>query len=518
MKKTSLLFILLVCLSVNINAQTYNSIFSNDKYKVTEFSDNIPETILIDNNDDTIWVSYLEDLNYANCKIMSLDKDLNIISNVTINYPASIANMVRHKINDKFYGVYYTNLNKDTLQFRCFDRNGDIVVDKSLWIKNNEDTLWINRGFIYRKLSNNNFLFVASACYPSNTAQYGSDAVKFILFDTMANIINTKTYTLKTQANAMNMCEVGNNIIIEKWIYNNPYPIGIFSTFGISIINKETLDVEDSILRPHFYTTDSDGDTIDGWCPDHYRLCGINDSIFAGLVLFEDEPNLHIINKNTKDIIHETQYFIEGSDTSTSWSRSQDSTYAYPGDDVNNDYGKYSFTNPDSIYTYYFARRDGNYTYLELLNFSISGNVNFTYRFTFRGVYSQLRGIKATKDGGAVLSVIGGSTNTQQRASWLIKFNPNGLVGLTNIETQEKESIKVYPNPARDYVNVDIESTNFKASDIELLDMQGRIVKKAKLKAKQGNRIDVSALNAGAYTYNVSLNGKTISGKIIIGK
>ena len=48
--------------------------------------------------------------------------------------------------------------------------------------------------------------------------------------------------------------------------------------------------------------------------------------------------------------------------------------------------------------------------------------------------------------------------------------------------------------------------------------MQGKLVKKAKLKSKQGNRINVSNLNAGAYTYNVSINGKTISGKIIVGK
>jgi len=492
-----LLFILLVCLSANINAQTYTEIFSSDKYKATEFSDNMPETILIDNDDDTIWISYLEDLNYANCKIMSMDQNLNILSNVTINYPASIANMVRHKINDKFYGVYYSDLTWDTLQFRCFDRNGDIVVDKSLWIKNNEDTLWINRGFIYRKLSNNNFLFVASACYPSNTSRYGSDAVKFILFDTMANIINTKTHLLKTFSNAMNMCEVGNHIIIEKFSVNDPKPTGEFSTFGMSIINKETLEIEDSIPHNFYVETSPTGDTLT-WSLDHYRLGGINDSIFAGLFILADKPNLHIINKNTKEIIRQTQYFLEGADTN--WPPSKDSTFAYPGDDVNNDYGKYSFINPDSIYTYYFARRYGNSTYLELLNFGISGNVNFTYRFTFRGVYSQLRGIKATQDGGAVVSLFGGSAIAGGRASWILKFNPNGLIGLTNIETGDKESIKVYPNPANDYINVDIESTNFKQSDIELFDMQGRLVKKAKLKSKLGNRINVSNLNAGAYT------------------
>ena len=510
-----LIFVLFVCLCGNVNAQTYNEIFSNDKYKVTEFSDNIPETILIDNDDDTIWISYLEDLNYANCKIISMDKDLNITSNVTINHPPSIANMVRHKINDKFYGIYYTNLNKDTLQFRCFDRNGDILVDKSIWIRNNEDTLWINRGFIYKKLNNNNFLFASSTCYPSNPRQYGSDAVKFILLDTMANIINAKTYPLTTQVNAMNMCEVGNNIIVEKWIFNNPVPTGEFSTFGISILNKQTLEIEDSILRPPFYEISTNGEEID-WCFDHYRLGGINDSIFVGLIIFADKPNLHIINKNTKEIIYKTTYFLEGQDRN--WPQSIDSTYAYPGDDVNNDYGKYSFINSDSIYTFYFARNDRIGTYLELLNFGVSGNVNFTYRFTFGGVYPQIRGIKATHDGGVVVSVIGRSASTQKRSSWLIKFNPNGLIGLTDVETGDKESIKVYPNPAKDYIYVDIEASNFKQSDIELFDMQGKLVKKAKLKSKLGNRVDVSNLNAGAYTYNVSVNGKTISGKVIVGK
>ena len=63
---------------------------------------------------------------------------------------------------------------------------------------------------------------------------------------------------------------------------------------------------------------------------------------------------------------------------------------------------------------------------------------------------------------------------------------PNGFIGLVNIETGEKETIKVYPNPARDYINVDIQSTNFKQSDIELFDMQGKLVRKlTKVQAKE---------------------------------
>ena len=100
----------------------------------------------------------------------------------------------------------------------------------------------------------------------------------------------------------------------------------------------------------------------------------------------------------------------------------------------------------------------------------------------------------------------------------MLKISDDGFVNLTNIETNEKERVKIYPNPAKDFINVDIEATNFKQSEIELFDIQGKLVKKAKLNSKKANRIDVSNLNSGAYTYNVMLNGKTISGKVIVGK
>ena len=187
MKK--LILIIFICFAVNINAQTYDSIYSNDKYKVTEFSDNIPETILLDNDDDTIWISYLEDLNYANCRIIALDNNLNIISNTLINYTPSVANMVNYKINDKFYGIYYTDaFYKDTLQFRCFDRNGNIVVDKPLWERNNEDTLWFHNRFTIKRLSDNTIFLISNVDYPSNTSNTGTStsAVKLFIIDISA--------------------------------------------------------------------------------------------------------------------------------------------------------------------------------------------------------------------------------------------------------------------------------------------------------------------------------------------
>jgi hypothetical protein len=181
------------------------------------------------------------------------------------------------------------------------------------------------------------------------------------------------------------------------------------------------------------------------------------------------------------------------------------------------DYELIDFKRTDSIYAAYIVRYSGsdfNNSNIEFTNFNINGDTNFTFKINYdNGKFKQIQGVKATNDGGVIIAAL-----SDEDDAWLIKFKPTGLINLTNVETGEKETIKVYPNPAKDYIYVDIEATNFDKGEIELFDMQGKLLKRAKLNAKQGNRVDISNLNAGAYSYNVSLNGKTISGKIIIGE
>ena len=82
-----LIFVLFTCIVLNIDAQTFTEIYRNDKFKANEFTGDIPEISLINNyDDDTIWVSYF-DQTLENSKIISLDKDLNIISSTMIYYP-----------------------------------------------------------------------------------------------------------------------------------------------------------------------------------------------------------------------------------------------------------------------------------------------------------------------------------------------------------------------------------------------------------------------------------------------
>ncbi len=45
---------------------------------------------------------------------------------------------------------------------------------------------------------------------------------------------------------------------------------------------------------------------------------------------------------------------------------------------------------------------------------------------------------------------------------------------VTDIPGVNARHLEVYPNPAKDYIYVDIEATNFDKGEIELFDMQGK--------------------------------------------
>ncbi|MFM7661200.1 MAG: T9SS type A sorting domain-containing protein, partial [Bacteroidota bacterium] len=68
-------------------------------------------------------------------------------------------------------------------------------------------------------------------------------------------------------------------------------------------------------------------------------------------------------------------------------------------------------------------------------------------------------------------------------------------------------SLKVYPNPANDVLNI---STNGEISDIVISTLDGKVVHKS-----QETNIDVSKLNAGMYIYQVTVNGKVTKGNFV---
>ncbi|MCK9163685.1 MAG: T9SS type A sorting domain-containing protein [Bacteroidales bacterium] len=484
MKKQRLLLLFLV-LNICLVAQSQTTTTYDNKAILQSYQRN-----------QFIWPFVFEDYDNRNnlCFSLTTDTAVNIYCvdnnlNVLNVFPAEMSKFFFFKLNNKLYGVrnYQSSpYNHDSTYFYANYLNGDNIFNK-LVFSINEDTskYYFMHTCFFTKNKEIAFFLLDQE---KNSYKFGA---KLFIIDTLGEIKASKSLN-QIASNYQKIYETDSNFTILKSDYQreNILPKAYY-------IDKKTLEVIDSVIfTSKFYL-------------DWGRK--INDSIFVSISSLgpkpSNDPNRYIIYiVNDKDLNVKSKTKVE-----------------YGGDFVAGQtrqvfQNMIDFVNEDSIYHCCYIRNsdgiDGDFSgFIHIINFGINGELNFEYKFIYDSLVPKIiNGIKATDDGG-LLVMIQLLTND----CWILKFSPNGLIGLTNIETNDKESIKVYPNPAKDYIYVDIEASNFKQSEIELFDMQGKLVKKANLKSKLGNRIGVSNLNAGAYTYNVSLNGKTISGKVIIG-
>ncbi len=491
-KVSSLLLLLFSLISFLDSAQAQTTTTVDEKVILGSF--NGYGCIFHDyDNEDNLWFSLRTD---TSLNLYHVDNSLNVTQTIVNKF----AHPFCFKLNDKLYGTAgcvrmiqdLGYLISDSIYFYTNDNNGNNINCRIIFSYNEDTTKYYNINSCFVTKDKNIGILL-------NIIDKNSRAInpKLIIIDTLGERIVSKDFRT-----------------INSNIYSN---IKIYETDSIFVINKTNCNIINLISNSAYNINKNTLDIIDSVSYDSVfyidNLKKINDTTIItisqnGKRLFSDPPRyfINIVNDKKREITSQIKIEHGGEDIVEGY---------LP------DYQEcVDFINQDSIYFCTFVSHntgiyDNNYSgFIQIVNFGIDGDLNFDYRFRYDTVLpKQTNGVKATADGGLLIAV-----QITTNDCWIMKFMPNGVVSLANVETGEKESIKVYPNPARDYVNVDIECTNFKASDIELLDMQGRIVKKAKLKAKQGNRIDVSSLSAGAYSYNVSLNGKTISGKVIVGK
>ena len=82
-------------------------------------------------------------------------------------------------------------------------------------------------------------------------------------------------------------------------------------------------------------------------------------------------------------------------------------------------------------------------------------------------------------------------------------------LGTTEIDV--KQMFKIYPNPFTKEVNISFE--NSEKAELEILDMNGRLVSKKSLNEKK-NAVNTAGLNAGMYLFKINSSGKitTIKG------
>ena len=79
------------------------------------------------------------------------------------------------------------------------------------------------------------------------------------------------------------------------------------------------------------------------------------------------------------------------------------------------------------------------------------------------------------------------------------------------IWSENGSSVSIYPNPAREFLNIDLTSNQASNTLVKIMDMSGRIVKQVEAKTQKGiNNLSISLkeLSSGVYTIQILENGK----------
>jgi hypothetical protein len=110
---------------------------------------------------------------------------------------------------------------------------------------------------------------------------------------------------------------------------------------------------------------------------------------------------------------------------------------------------------------------------------------------------------------------------------WVFEILKDDTVNIVTAQV-EAEKVRVYPNPAKDYVQFEVHSSKFPArlrqqagkfevGELRLFDVFGREVARKDITSEQ-TVLDVSVLPGGVYFYRVALEEISYSGKIVIQK
>tara|TARA_B100000963_G_scaffold63327_1_gene51338 strand:+ start:7620 stop:9389 length:1770 start_codon:yes stop_codon:yes gene_type:complete len=99
---------------------------------------------------------------------------------------------------------------------------------------------------------------------------------------------------------------------------------------------------------------------------------------------------------------------------------------------------------------------------------------------------------------------------------WGCKFISNDIFFNTmSVFNLEKNKLSIFPNPASDYIDVLVSSSNSVFDFIKIFDMQGRLVYSQKLWLHK-HRIDISSIERGSYLIEVFSKKQKLAKRIIL--
>ncbi|PSR05767.1 MAG: hypothetical protein BRD49_03985, partial [Bacteroidetes bacterium SW_10_40_5] len=87
---------------------------------------------------------------------------------------------------------------------------------------------------------------------------------------------------------------------------------------------------------------------------------------------------------------------------------------------------------------------------------------------------------------------------------------------LVKNQTNEKDILSLYPNPATDYTNVKVELSSDETIQGNIYDLNGTKVKAFQLKNDQSNRINITDLEPGQYIIGILGEKEQASSKLVV--
>lgn len=192
--------------------------------------------------------------------------------------------------------------------------------------------------------------------------------------------------------------------------------------------------------------------------------------------------------------------------------------YAMPDTEILSLYNTY-VTLPVSL-KHFTAKAQNNTALLNWETLSETNNSHFIINRSSNGVdYEQLQTITAKSAIGAKYQFTDYSPLTGTNYYQLLQVDLDGKttelgVKAVNFALENNVSIKVYPNPATQKVNLNFEPDTFE--NVNLFDLTGKLLTSYKLQNSESTKeIDVSLLPKGIYILQLSGKGKSVSERIV---
>jgi len=131
-------------------------------------------------------------------------------------------------------------------------------------------------------------------------------------------------------------------------------------------------------------------------------------------------------------------------------------------------------------------------------------------------------GANATGSNGSVSYSVGQAAYLVKGSNREVSEGVQQVFEITTLATNEtvtsaEDGILLYPNPFKDYLYLDFTTNNYKGSEFQLFDAQGKLIKQDKI-IQTKSEFNFSSLPSAMYIIRISQEGKNIKTFKIIKK